>query len=55
MAIKIDCGELHIICVGVYFPCDRNNPEYIDSICGITGFIDSLIDDNPGYQILISK
>ena len=38
----------------MYFPCDRNSPEYINSICSINGFIESVIDDNPGYKILIT-
>jgi exonuclease III len=54
IAVKLDYNDLHVICVGVYFPCDRSSPEYINSICSINGFIESVIDDNPGYKILIT-
>ena len=55
VAIKFNRGDLQVICVGLYFPSDRNNlQEYVDSLCSINGFIESVIDDNPGYKILLT-
>jgi len=54
MAVKLDYYGLHVICVGVYFPADHSSPDYINSICSINGFIDSIIDNNPGYKHIIS-
>jgi len=42
----------YVICVGIYFPADRSSPDYINSISSINGFIDSIIDNNPGYTLL---
>ena len=54
VAIKFDRDDLHVICICVYFPSDRSSSEYINSICSINGFIESVIDDNPGCKILIT-
>ena len=34
IAVKLDYNDLHVICVGVYFPCDRSSPEYIKNKVG---------------------
>jgi hypothetical protein len=50
--VKLDYDELHVIFVGVSFPCDQKGSEYINSMCSIEGFVESVIDDNPGYKSL---
>jgi hypothetical protein len=52
VAIKFDYNDLHIICVGAYFPYDKSSHDYSACICSITGFIESLVSDNPGYKTI---
>ena len=38
----------------MYFPSDRGSPDHSATICSITGFIESVLDDNPGYKAIIT-
>jgi len=45
---------MNVICVGVYWPSDRTTPDYSTTISSIHGFIDCVIDNNPGCQLMIT-
>ena len=54
IAIKYTHGDIRIIFFGVYFPSDRGSPDYSATICSIIGFIESVLDDNPGCKAIIT-
>lgn len=54
IAVKFDYGDTHILCVGVYFPCDRSSYDYSASIGSINGFIEAMIDKCPGYKLIVA-
>ena len=54
VAIKLVYGDIRIILVGVYFPYDRNSPNYSAGVCSITGFIESVLTDNPGFNVIVA-
>ena len=52
--MKIDHGNTHILCVGVYFPCDHSSHDYSAAIGSINGFIEAMIDKFPGYKLIVA-
>jgi len=45
---------MRIILVGVFFPSARGSPDYSATIYTITGFIEYVLDDNPGCKAVIT-
>ena len=54
VAIKLVYGDIRIILVGVYFSYDRNSPNYSAGVCSVTGFIESVLTDNPGFNVIVA-
>lgn len=52
--VKFEYRDVRILCCGVYFPCDHSSYDYTLSIGSINGFIESVIETHPGYNLLIA-
>ena len=53
VAVTLDHGNLHVLCINVYMPCDDGSRQYANSVTDVLGFIESVADMYSGFKCII--
>ena len=53
IAVTLSFANQHLLCFGVYMPCDDGKLHYCDKMSDIVGFIESIAELYPGYKCLV--
>jgi hypothetical protein len=54
VAIIVNCGNLKLLCFGLYLPCDDRSPDYLHTLSNIFGFVESVKEANPGCSCIVT-
>ena len=53
ICLKVSASSVNMLFFACYFPVCGNSTQYINSLTRIFGFIDSVININPGFKICV--
>jgi len=54
ISVKLTFGSSSVIMFGCYFPYDDHGSMYGNSVCNVLGFIESVIELNPGCPVCVT-
>ena len=53
VAVTLDHGNLRVLCINVYMPCDDGSRQYRGFLTDVLGFIESVADMYSGFKCII--
>jgi len=53
VAVTFVHGNLRLLCLGVYLPCDDGSQRYHNSLSDVLGFIESTVELYPDYKCMV--
>ena len=53
ICLKVTTSSINMLLFACYFPVCDNSTQYVNSLTRLLGFIDSIINTNPGYKICV--
>ena len=53
VCVKLITNDVHLLIFGCYFPYNDHSMLYTNAVSSVVGFIESVIDDHPGFKACI--